>query len=119
MIMAQKNAYLAKIDAAKQEAFVVGCDITAQQMFDLMCIVLNDPDVMGKDVFGADRLRKVRQAMEDAEKMYHLAWLHQPESDYYQEKVDERLRKVLGEIEPFKKRYPYIREWNYNKAKRG
>lgn len=118
--MANKvNPFLAKINDAKQEAFVVGCDITAQQMFDLMCVVLNDPDVMGKDVFGADRLRKVRQAMADAERFYHQAWLNQPESDYYQEKIDAQLRKIFGEIEPFKNRYPYIKEWNYNKAKKG
>ena len=109
------NAYLAKIDAKKQECFVAGCDITAQQFFDLLCVVLNDPDIMGKDVFGADRLKKLHEALKETEKQFEVAWLNQTESDYYQEKLDARLRKIFGEIDPFKKRYPLMKEWNYNK----
>ena len=116
--MKKPNAYLAKRDAIRQECFVAGCDITAQQFFDLMCVVLNDPEVMGKDVFGAERLKKLHQAMKDAEKQFEVAWLNQTESDYYQEKLDARLLKIFGKIEPFKNRYPLLKEWNYNKPSR-
>lgn len=109
------NAFLKKVDNAKQECFVAGCDITAQQMFDMMCLVLNDPEIMGKDVFGAERLKKVHDAMYERERTYHEAWMNNQESDYYQEKLDAALRRIFGEIDPFNKRYPLMKVWNYFK----
>lgn len=111
------NAYLEKLDRVKQECFVAGCEITAQQMFDMMCLALHDPEVMGKGhTIGASRLKRIHDAMFECEKMYHEAWIFKPESDYYQEKLDENLRQIFGIIEPFQKRYPMCKEWNYNKA---
>lgn len=113
------NAYLAKMNAARQECFVAGCDITAQQMFDMMCLALHDPEVMGRDTFGAERLKKVHKAMYEYEKKYHEAWIHTAESDYYQEKLDDALREIFGKVDPFRERYPLCREWNYNKPMKG
>ena len=113
------NAYLAKMNAVRQECFVAGCDITAQQMFDMMCLALHDPDVMGKGhTIGAERLRRIHNAMFEYEKQYHEAWMHQQESDYYQEKLDAALREIFGVIQPFRERYPLCKEWNYNKPMR-
>lgn len=110
------NAYLEKLDRVKQECFVAGCEITAQQMYDMMCLVLHDPEIMGKDTFGANRLKKIHKAMFDLESKYHEAWIFQPESDFYQEKLDAGLREIFGdELDPFQKRYPMCKEWNYNK----
>ena len=83
-----------------------------------MCIALNDPKVMGKDVFGAERLKKIHDAMTELDKQFGEAWVNSQESDYYQEKLDALLRQIFGEIKPFNKRYPLIREWNYNKPSR-
>jgi hypothetical protein len=111
------NKFLEQIDKAKQECFVAGCDITAQQMFDMMCLALHDPEVMGKGhTIGASKLKKIHDAMFRYENMYHDAWIFNQESDYYQEKLDANLREIFGIIEPFQKRYPLCREWNYNKA---
>lgn len=111
-----KNNLLAQIDKAKQDCFVAGCDITAQQMFDMMCLVLHDPEIMGKGhTIGAERLKRIHNAMFELESKYHEAWMHGPESDYYQEKLDANLREIFGIIEPFQKRYPLCKEWNYNK----
>ena len=113
--MGKPNAFLAKQEAIKQKCFEVGCDTTAQQFFDFLCLVLNDPDIMGKDVFGADRLHKIHNALKAVDKQYSEAWTHSQESDYYQEKLDTRLRQIFGEIDPFNVRYPYLKEWNYNR----
>lgn len=113
--MNKPNAFLARQEQAKQRCFEAGCDMTAQQFFDYMCIVLNDPEIMGKDVFGAKRLLKIHEAMKALDKEYSEAWVNSQESDYYQEKIDGALRSIFGEIDPFKVRYPYLREWNYNK----
>lgn len=114
--MAKNNAFLAKQEEIKQRCFVAGCDITAQQMFDMMCLVLHDPEIMGKDTFGANRLLKVRKAMYELEKQYHEAWVHTEESDYKQEKLDAALREIFGDdLDPFQERYPLTKEWDYFK----
>ena len=110
-----KNVFLAKQRELQQKCFEAGCEITAQQFFDYLCIVLNDPDVMGKDVFGAKRIEKVHNALKEVDKYYSEAFVNSMESDYYQEKLDGELTRIFGEIHPFKMRYPYLREWNYNK----
>lgn len=110
------NAYLEKRDADRRQFFEAGCDLVAQQMYDMMCLVLNDPEIMGKDVFGANRLKKVHDAMYERERMYHEAWICTQESDWYQEKLDAALRNIFGaDFAPFKERYPHQKEWNYNK----
>ena len=116
--MGKPNAFLAKQQAMQQKCFEVGCDTTAQQFFDFLCIVLNDPKVMGKDVFGAKRIQKVHEALKAVDKQFSEAFVHSQESDYYQEKLDAALRQIFGEIEPFNKRYPYLKEWDYNKPSR-
>lgn len=70
---------------------------------------------MGKDVFGANRLKKIHEAMKKLDKEYSEAWIGSQESDYYQEQIDGRLRGIFGKIDPFKVRYPFLRDWNYNK----
>lgn len=114
------NAYLNQMSQIRQECFVAGCEITAQQMFDLLCLVLNDPEIMGRDTFGAKRLVKIRKALYDREKLYHDAWTFTEESDYLQEKLDAALREIFGEnAEKFSERYPLCKTWNYNKRRKG
>lgn len=109
------NAFLEEQKKKQQKCFEVGCEMTAQQFFDYLCLVLNDPEIMGKDVFGAKRLQKIHEALRATDKKFVEAFLNNQDSDYYQEKLDEALRGIFGEIDPFCKRYPYIRDWNYNK----
>ena len=109
------NPFLAKQQEKQQQCFEAGCAITSQQFFDYLCIVLNDPDIMGKDVFGAKRIEKVHEALKEVDKYYSEAFVNSQDSDYYQEKMDAELRRIFGEIDPFNVRYPYLKEWNYNK----
>lgn len=117
--MAKTNSYLKQRDADREKFFTAGCDLAAQQMFDMMCLALHDPEVMGKNTFGKERLIKLHKAMYEYERQFHEAWIHTPESDYYQEQLDGALREIFGEIDPFNARYPYTREWNYNKPMKG
>lgn len=113
--MPKPNAFLAKQQALQQKCFEVACDTTAQQFFDYLCLVLNDPEVMGKDVFGAKRIQKIHEALRKTDKYYSEAWAHTQESDYYQEKLDTALRDIFGEIQPFNERYPFLRDFDYSK----
>lgn len=114
--MSKQNPFLAKQEALRQRCFEIACDTTSQQFFDYMCIVLNDPDIMGKDVFGAKRLIKVQEAIKKLDKEFSEAWCGGQESDWYQEKLDEALKRIFGEIPPFRERYPYLKEWDYNRT---
>lgn len=117
--MGKPNAFLLKQQKMQQKCFEVGCDITAQQFFDYLCLVLNDPEIMGKDVFGAKRIKKIHEALRETDKQFSEAFVNSQESDYYQEKLDAALRQIFDDIEPFNKRYPFLRDWDYSKPSRG
>lgn len=75
---------------------------------------LNDPDVMGKDVFGAQRIAKIVDAMGKKFDPYHGALEDIPEADYFQEMLDRRLRPIAGErFAPFADRYKWIKKIFY------
>ena len=109
------NAFLEEQKRKQQRCFEVACDMTAQQFFDYLCLVLNDPEIMGKDVFGANRLKKIHEALKATDKKFNEAFVNSQDSDYYQEKLDDALRSIFGEIDSFSTRYPFLKEWNYNK----
>ena len=113
--MAKPNPFLAKQEAMRQRCFEIACDTTSQQFFDYLCLVLNDPEVMGKNTFGAQRIKKVHEALKAVDRKYNEAWVGSQESDYYQEKLDARLKEIFGEIVPFEERYPYLKSWDYSK----
>ena len=113
--MAKKNSFLAQQEELREKVFEIACEMTSQQFFDYMCIVLNDPEIMGKDVFGAKRIQKVHEAMKKLDKVYSEAWVNSQEADWYQEQIDGRLKSIFGEIDPFHERYPHLKKWNYNK----
>ena len=104
------NAYLtrrAERDLAVQEA---SRQTYLQYFVDLLSMVLNDPDVMGGDTFGSERIKKVVFGIEK----YYDVFLdaldnNREESDYYREKMDERLRQIFPDKDfvPFDKRYDY------------
>lgn len=113
-----KNNYIQKRDEDRQKFFNAGCDVTAQKMFDLLCLVLNDPETMDKDTFGASRLKKIHNALAEKEEQFWQAWCGTNESDYYQEKLDSELRRIFGNDAPkFAERYPYLKEFDYIKGK--
>lgn len=91
-------------------------DTYIQFMTDVVMITLNNPDVMGKDVFGEKRIAdRVVPGMERIFDEYHGALEKGPEADYYQEKLDERLRKILKKrgVVPFQSRYDWVRKPKY------
>lgn len=110
-----KNGYLerqkATIDAyrqAEKETYI-------QFMTDTLMLTLNDPEVMGKDVFGEKRIRKIVMAWGKVYDRYHGALEKGDETDFYQVKMDEALKRLLGEegFVPFEERYKWIRRTMY------
>ena len=91
-----------------------------QYIFYLFMVTLNDPEVMGRDVFGKDRIVRVVHAVEKNFSRFELALTKADEADYYQEKLDERLAKILGRdaLVPFPKRYEWIKIPGYGPKKK-
>ena len=95
-------------------------DTISQYMVDMFCLALNDPEVMGKDTLGFRRISKVIQAVQNYRDTFAGAMSHKnAEADYYREKLDERLRKIIPpeHFSPFLERYNWLEDIQYEKRK--
>lgn len=117
--MAKKNALLEKQRMVNQAYFHAGLQSGRQQILDMMSIVLNDPQVMGKDTFGRKRLLSVLNAIGERIDEFQSAWEKNDETDYYRVKLDEYLTQIYGEglSDTFENRYEFCPEYNYVKGK--
>ena len=114
-----KNAYIAKQKAIQQGFFNAGLQCGRQQILDMVSLVLRDPDIMGKDTFGKDRLLKVVQGVGEYIDKFQPAWDKTDDTDYYRAKMDAALAEAYGEgmHDTFLKRYEYAPEFDYVKGK--
>ncbi len=114
-----RNNFLARQEELQKACFNAGLDCGQQRIIDMLSLVLRDPDIMGKDTFGKDRLLKVVQGIKDYIDTYEKAWLKDDETDYYREKLDAALVQTYGEelCCSFLERYKYAPEYNYMKGK--
>ena len=117
--MGNKNAFLAEQERKQQWCLDTGIERGMQSIIDYMCIALNDPEVMGKNVMGKSRLTKLNAKLTEIANYYETAFTDDVEADYVQEQLDRRLREIFGDdFRPFHERYPYFKKIRYNKAKK-
>ena len=111
-----KNDYIAKQRAMQRACFEAGLRSGRQQILDMVSLVLRDPDIMGKDTFGKDRLMKVVKGVGEYIDTYQKAWEKDEETDYYRAKLDVALAQAYGDDlhDSFLKRYEFAPEFNYN-----
>ena len=114
-----KNDFLARQAAIQMGYFKAGLDSGRQQIIDMVSLVLHDPEIMGKDVFGKDRLLKVVKGIGEYIDKFQPAWEKDDETDYYRAKLDTALAEVYGEglHNTFLERYTYAPEFDYVKGK--
>ena len=114
-----KNDFLARQKAMQKACFDAGLQCGRQQILDMMSLVLREPNIMGKDIFGKDRLMKVVNGIGDCIDKYQPAWGKSDETDYYQNKLDAALAEAYGEElhDSFHKRYEFAPEFDYTKGK--
>lgn len=113
------NAFLQKQEIAKKLYWENGVDSGFQKCWDLVQLCLHDPAVMGKDVFGKDRLDRLFKALHQYEREYGDAWTDDVEADALQEKIDAGLREIHGkDFVPFHARYPNIIKQDYSHGKK-
>lgn len=114
-----KNDFLARQRAVNMGFFEAGLQSGRQQIMDMMSLVLRDHEIMGKDIFGKDRLVKVVTGIGQYIDKYQPAWEKSDEADYYQKKLDDALAEAYGESlhDSFYSRYKYAPEYDYTKGK--
>lgn len=100
------NAFLAKQaeNQALRELYIKLW--TTQVCMDAFMLALNDPEYVGKDVFGRVRFRRLKKGIE---KYYHevlLGTTNDVDASHRRRLVDDRLRAICGEdFEPWEVRY--------------
>ena len=115
-----KNGYLARRkvrDGVLQDATR---QTYQQYMTDTLILTLNDPEVMGKDVFGYKRLKKVLEAWGKCYDKYFDALTKNPEADYAREKMDRLMKQICGDsgdFVPCEERYEWLPEITYGQKK--
>lgn len=115
-----KNGYLQRRDAAQQAILEIGEQMGMQKLWDYMQLALRDPNVMGKDVFGRKRMEKLYARLKELADTYHTAFTDDKEADVYQKKLDDNLREIWeNDLSEFRERYPYIKQFGYQKARKG
>jgi hypothetical protein len=114
-----KNGFLERQRVEKQAYFDAGLQMGRQQILDMMSIVLNDPEIMGKDTFGKERLMRVVKGIGEYIDVFQLAWERNDETDYYRSKMDAVLAQIYGEgmHDTFNTRYQYCSDYDYVKGK--
>lgn len=114
-----KNQYLAKKAAVNRGYFIAGVESGRQQVIDMLCLALRDPEIVKKDTFGKDRLNNVICGIWKYMDLYYKAWEKDEETDYYRAKLDDALARAFGDEMKgsFLKRYEYAVEFDYVKGK--
>ena len=114
-----KNGFLERQRAERRAFFDAGLQCGRQQILDMVSIVLRDPDIMGKDIFGKDRLLKVVKGVDDYISYFQKAWEKHDETDYWRDKLDKALADAYGDgmYDSFSTRYEYSPEYDYVKGK--
>lgn len=99
-----------RLGVAFEEYRKIVTETEFQFFSDLVSVTLNDSRIMGKDVFGHQRLKKVLLALQNANSTYaDMLNPKKDEADFYQYMMDEQLKRIFEEdFVPFKERYPWI-----------
>lgn len=101
-----KNVYAKTITANRLKEREIIQRWCLQFTLDCMSIVLNDPDVMGKDVFGKQRLEKLGAAYNQRFHQFFTGMTNDVAASYVREKMDDRLRMIYGDnFESWEQRY--------------
>jgi hypothetical protein len=74
-------------------------------------------DVLSQAIY--DRQQKVYNHLKVLADRYHICFTDDKEADYYQEQLDAQLRTGCDEFYPFYERYPQLKKFGYDKARKG
>lgn len=117
----KNSGYLQRRQNEEKAILSIGEEVGAQKIVDYLSLVLHDPDYMGTDVFGRERIMRVLAGIAAYDAEFHGAFdvKRNKEADVQQDRMDRLLLDVFGDkADPFDVRYPYIVKESY-KPRRG
>ena len=113
------NKYLERQRQRDQAFLDAGERMGIQKMWDYFQIALRDPEIMGRDVFGRQRLEKIYKKTGELANYYHTAFTDDKEADVVQEQMDRALREIWGDdLTTFYDRYPELKKMDYTKSRK-
>lgn len=92
-----KNAYAKELKIKRDLGIEIIRDWSAQLTLDLIAIILNDPEIMGHDVFGAKRLTRICEGFNALWPDAVLALAKHDEAEYWRTKIEQKQRQIFGE----------------------
>ncbi len=102
------NAYLAKKENDRKVRDMIVTGWAQQEVFDALTLVLNDKDVMGKDVFGEERLMKLCKALNDKVNEIRVGLSQMASASHVRRQVDDELQRICKKtFVPWEERYIY------------
>ena len=114
----KRNAYLTRQQAKESVLQQATAEIYQQFMADTLMLTLNDPEIMGKDTFGYERLKRVAERWSRYIDQFYPALTGGPEADYLQTKMDEGIRQIMRgseDFKPFEERYDWLPKNKYGR----
>lgn len=115
-----KNEYLKQRAERDRACYDAGMQTGIQMCHDFVTMALRDSETMNKDVFGSARMDKLWAKVKALDEYYHLAFSKHVEADLKQEEMDAVLKGLYGdELIRFPERYPYIKQYGYDKPQKG
>ena len=115
-----ENGYLKRQKEDRQAVLDAGEQLGTQKMWDYVQIALTDPEFMKNKTLTREGIEKLFRYVHNLADTFHVAFTDDVEADYYQEKMDARLREKWGpDLVPFHERYPMLKRPGYNKARKG
>lgn len=98
--MSKPNAFLAKQAEKQKQRDMIIMAWSHQMVYDALTLVLNDKEVMGKDVFGKQRLKKLCAALNAKINEILPGMSGAVNASHIRRLVDDELRKICGEDFP-------------------
>lgn len=115
-----KNDYINQRKQRDREMFAAGLNMGMQISADYFQMALRDPDAVGKDIFGRQRIDKLNQKTMELDEYFSPAFSNDVEAELYQEEMDRKLREIYeDDLVPFNERYPNLKTIKYDKPKKG
>lgn len=103
--------YAQRIAQEKQAYLSIGEEFGQQRVIDALCLALRDKEVMGKNTFGVERIKKLCAKIQELVNVFAPAFCSGAEQDYYQVQLDRALKDIFGgDLQPFAVRYPFIKD---------
>lgn len=106
--MPKPNPWLAKQAEKQKQRDMIVMAWSHQICYDALTLVLNDPEVMGKDVFGRKRLNKLYEALNAKISEILPGMSGADNASHIRRLVDDELRKICGDdFASWEERYEY------------